>query len=120
MNNLTTAQKVYLAALLAAAGAWIGLQIGIPVYEYNHGKSPLTALLAHLSDVSLLAGFGIIAIGFVLQSVGVLPTACARAAADFLFWLAHCSDGKPAQFGTLGCHSAASGFPLQFISGEPS
>jgi hypothetical protein len=75
MNNLTMAQKVYLAALLAAAGAWIGLQIGIPVYEYNHGKSALTALLAHLSDVSLLAGLGIIAIGFVLQSVGILPTA---------------------------------------------
>jgi hypothetical protein len=75
MNNLTTAQKVYLAALLAAAGAWIGLQIGIPVYEYNHGKSPLTALLAHLSDVSLLAGLAIIAIGFAVQSVGVLPTA---------------------------------------------
>jgi len=75
MNNLTIAQKVYLAALLAAAGAWIGLQIGVPIYEYNHGKSPLTALLAHLSNVSLLAGFGIIAIGFALQSVGVLPTA---------------------------------------------
>jgi len=74
MNNLTIAQKVYLAALLAAAGAWIGLQIGIPVYEYNHGKSPLTALLSHLSDVSLLAGLGIIAIGFVLQSMGILPT----------------------------------------------
>ena len=75
MNNLTTAQKIYLAALLTAAGAWIGSQIGIPVYEYNHGKSPLTALLAHLSNVSLFAGLGIIAIGFVLQSVGILPAA---------------------------------------------
>jgi len=75
MNNLTIAQKVYLAALLAAAAAWIGLQIGIPIYEYSHGKSALTALLAHLSDVALLAGFGIIVIGFALQSVGVLPTA---------------------------------------------
>ncbi|HEY8255624.1 MAG TPA: hypothetical protein VIG39_13335, partial [Rhizomicrobium sp.] len=75
MNNLTMAQKLYLAALLAAAGAWIGLQIGIPIYEYNHGKSALTVLLAHLSNVALLAALGVIAIGFVLQSVGVLPTA---------------------------------------------
>lgn len=75
MNNLTVAQKVYLAALLAAAGAWIGLQIGVPVYEYNYGKSPLTALLAHMSNVSLFAALGVIAIGFVLQSVGILPTA---------------------------------------------
>ena len=75
VNNLTIAQKVYLAALLAAAAAWIGLEFGIPVYEYNYGKSPLTALLAHLSNVSLLTGFAIIAIGFVLQSVGILPTA---------------------------------------------
>jgi hypothetical protein len=75
MNNLTMAQKVYLAALLAAAGAWIGLQIGIPIYEYNHGKSPLTELLAHMSNVFLLAGLGIVGVGFALQSIGVLPTA---------------------------------------------
>jgi len=74
MNKLTMAQKVYLAALLAAAAVWIGLQIGIPVYEYNYGKGPLTALLEHLSNVFLLAGLGIAVIGFILQSMGILPT----------------------------------------------
>jgi hypothetical protein len=74
MNNLTIAQKVYLAALLAVAGAWLGLELGVPIYEYNYGKSGLTALLSHLSPILLAAGVGIVIIGFVLQGMGILPT----------------------------------------------
>src|SRR5690349_7241038 len=73
MNNLTIAQKIYLAVLLAVAGAWLGLQIGVPVYEYSYGKSALTALLAHLSTVFLAGAFAIAVIGWILQSMGILP-----------------------------------------------
>src|SRR5690348_3937566 len=73
MNDLTIPQKVYLAALLAVAMAWFGLQVGIPIYEYNYGKSPLTGLLAHLSNVFLAASLGIVVIGWILQSMGILP-----------------------------------------------
>ena len=73
MENLTIAQKVYLATLLAVACTWLGLEIGIPVYEYSYGKSALTALLAQLSSVLLLAGFGIVVIGWILQGMGILP-----------------------------------------------
>ena len=73
MNSLTNAQKIYLAALLAAAGAWLGLEIGVPVYEYDHGKSALTALLAHLATIAMWAALGLVALGWVLQSLGILP-----------------------------------------------
>lgn len=73
MNNLTGAQKIYLAALLAAAAAWLGLEIGVPVYEYDHGKSAFTALLAHLANISMWAALGLVALGWVLQSLGILP-----------------------------------------------
>jgi branched-subunit amino acid ABC-type transport system permease component len=73
MNNLTISQKVYLAALLAVAGACLGLEIGVPIYEYNYGRSALTVLLAHLATVLLLAGLGVAVIGWVLQSMGILP-----------------------------------------------
>jgi len=73
MNNLTIAQKAYLGILLTVAGAWLGLEIGIPIYEYNYGKSALTALLAHLSTVLVLAGLVIAVIGWILQGMGILP-----------------------------------------------
>ena len=73
MINLTIAQKIYLAALLAVAGAWLGLQVGVPIYEYSYGKSELTALLSHLSWIMLLAAVGIAALGWILQSMGILP-----------------------------------------------
>lgn len=73
MNNLTIAQKIYLAALLTAAGAWLSLEIGVPIYEYDHGKSALTALLAHLANIAMWAALGLVALGWVLQSLGILP-----------------------------------------------
>lgn len=86
MNNLTIAQKLYLAALLAVAAAWIGLQVGVPIYEYNYGKSPLTALLAHLSNVFLFAGIGIVVIGWVLQSMGILPAVWSGQQSSLFGW----------------------------------
>ena len=74
MNNLTIAQKIYLAAWLAVAVTWLALQIGVPIYEYNYGKSALTALLAHLSSIMLFETLGIAVIGWILQGMGILPT----------------------------------------------
>ncbi|HET7083368.1 MAG TPA: hypothetical protein VFI23_01250 [Rhizomicrobium sp.] len=73
MNNLTIAQKIYLAVLLTFAGLWLGLQVGLPIYEYSHGKSALTALLASLSTIFLAAVFAIVVLGWVLQGMGILP-----------------------------------------------
>jgi hypothetical protein len=74
MKNLSVAQKAYLAVLLAVGSAWLALAIGVPIYEYGHGKSALTALLAHVADILKFAVFGIAMLAWVLQRTGILPT----------------------------------------------
>jgi hypothetical protein len=73
MANLTNAQKIYLSALLLVAGAWLGLELGVPAYEYAHGKSELTALLEHAAAVLKYAVLGIVLLAWLLQRIGVLP-----------------------------------------------
>jgi hypothetical protein len=82
MKNLTVAQKTYFGVLLAVAATWLMLEIGVPIYEYQHGESALTALLAHIAKVLKFAFFGIVALAFVLQRIGVLPTAQANPALE--------------------------------------
>jgi len=75
MSNLTAAQKIYLGVLLVTAGAWLGLELGVPIYEYGHGKSAFTALLAQIASILKFAVFGVLALAWVLQSIGILPAA---------------------------------------------
>jgi hypothetical protein len=73
MTKLSPAQKIYTGVLLAAVAIWFGLQIGVPAYEYAHGKSALTALLKQITS---LMGYAVAGIGFLawpLQRIGVLP-----------------------------------------------
>jgi hypothetical protein len=74
MRKLSTAQKIYTAVIITIAVAWLGLQLGVPAYEYSHGKSAFTALLEHATAILQYALFGAIILAWLLQRIGVLPT----------------------------------------------
>ena len=79
MAQLSPAQKIYTGVLLGAVAAWLLLKLGIPVYEYRHGKDALAVLLEQIATVF---GFAVIGIGLVytiLQRIGVLPAVAAPA-----------------------------------------
>jgi hypothetical protein len=73
MNNLTPAQKIYTAVLLAAVTVWLALAIGVPAYEYAHGKNALTALLEQIKSITGYAVAGVGLLAWLLQRIGVLP-----------------------------------------------
>lgn len=77
MMSLSRPQKIYAGLLLGVVALWLLLKLGIPIYEYLHGRDALTVLLTQITTV---LGFAVIAIGAVytiLQRVGVLPTVAA-------------------------------------------
>lgn len=74
MRPLSRSQKIYAGILLGMLVLCLLLKLGLPVYEYIHGKDALTTLL---EQVATVLGFAVIAIGFsytILQRIGVLPT----------------------------------------------
>jgi hypothetical protein len=74
MNKLSPAQKIYTAVLLIVVTAWLALKVGVPAYEYGHGKSALTALLDQTASVMGYAVAGLAILAWLLQRIGVLPT----------------------------------------------
>jgi hypothetical protein len=74
MAQLSPAQKIYTGVLLTAVVLWLGMKLGVPAYEYAHGKSALTVLLSQITSILGYAVIGLGMLAWLLQRIGVLPT----------------------------------------------